>query len=722
MARSGQGRRGTTGIGQLALLLCCIPFAGAAPHQEAAPPTSAAKVATGKAALVVGVDRYEQDGAAGRGLRNLHGCVNDAHRVRQLLMERFRFAADDILLLLDEEATHERIVQAFDEWLIRRAGPETEAVFWYSGHGSRAPDASGLEAFGMDSTLVAYDSRHPAHPGGVDIVDDELYSLLSTLCQRTTRVTVVTDCCHSGGSTRGPAAPSPRSVAPRTTPITFADVESIWPAGIPFVDDGDVARLQPLRYVHIAACAPDELADEHWITGPDGTEQAHGALTFFLLQGLEALPPHSSWERLVADVALRVAQSYGQRVQLEGEREREVFSADFAAPLPGFEALLGAAGEIMVRAGTFHMLREGSILRVQDLAGKALGQARIDRAGTVKSRASWLGEAPPVSGGARAVRAVETERPRGDPPLVVFVGPGDLEDALAAGLASAESPQVRVVREPTPDVEYQLFRPVPDQLQLWTCPDALPIWAASDLPDAGRLERLLSELLEKLAAEVRFKALMSLANEPGDLKVKVELVAPTEDELSRRKDQGSRGEQRQPAMITKRSTRGLACESEGALTVVCSGDAAVASVAKIRITLEPLRWPTSPYHVSVLCISETRERHVLYPSRGARDNLLAPGKSLEVFIRVYVDPRWREARAQRDRYLVVVTADEADLSPWQGESSLVDVVRPVTRGQHRLPFLLEDAWCGAGTRGGSLATLNPDWGIQALDVLVTKGP
>jgi hypothetical protein len=89
-----------------------------------------------------------------------------------------------VLVLRDEEATHERVVRAFDEWLIRRAGPDTEVVFWYSGHGSRVPDASSSpasETDGLDSTLVLYDSRAVDPQGAYDLSDDALYSLLAAL-------------------------------------------------------------------------------------------------------------------------------------------------------------------------------------------------------------------------------------------------------------------------------------------------------------------------------------------------------------------------------------------------------------------------------------------------------------------------------------------------------------------------------------------------------------
>ncbi len=79
-------------------------------------------------------------------------------------------------------------------------------MFHYSGHGSRVIDLDHDTADGLNSTLVPVDSPlPPGYPnfGGTvqDIMGHTLFLLMSAL--KTENVTVVLDCCHAGGGTRG---------------------------------------------------------------------------------------------------------------------------------------------------------------------------------------------------------------------------------------------------------------------------------------------------------------------------------------------------------------------------------------------------------------------------------------------------------------------------------------------------------------------------------------
>src|SRR5258706_5657500 len=114
-------------------------------------------LAPARMALLVGVEHYAPGTPAS--VPTLGGCRADVLGVRDTLVARFGFAPEDVRVLLDEQATHEAIVRAWREWLIGRAGPETEVVFWYSGHGARIPDASGVkgaERGQTDNTILAY--------------------------------------------------------------------------------------------------------------------------------------------------------------------------------------------------------------------------------------------------------------------------------------------------------------------------------------------------------------------------------------------------------------------------------------------------------------------------------------------------------------------------------------------------------------------------------------
>ena len=151
-----------------------------------------------KLALLVGINAYQQ--AA------LQGCVNDVSLQQQLLIHRFGFNPQDILVVTDKQATHQGILTAFEEHLIKQAKPGDVVVYHFSGHGSRISDPDCDFTDCLNSTFVPIDGSLPTgfpNQGGVvqDIMGHTLFLLMEAL--QTENVSVILDSCHSGGGTRG---------------------------------------------------------------------------------------------------------------------------------------------------------------------------------------------------------------------------------------------------------------------------------------------------------------------------------------------------------------------------------------------------------------------------------------------------------------------------------------------------------------------------------------
>ena len=154
-----------------------------------------------KLALLVGINKYPP-------VQDLQGCVNDVELQRHLLIHRFGFNPKDIYTLIDEKATRQGILEAFEEHLIKQAKPEDVVVYHYSGHGSlvRDPDpiivSSSRDKSGLNGTFVPIDSELPSSQGGVvqDIMGHTLFLLMSAL--KSENVTAVLDSCYSGAATR----------------------------------------------------------------------------------------------------------------------------------------------------------------------------------------------------------------------------------------------------------------------------------------------------------------------------------------------------------------------------------------------------------------------------------------------------------------------------------------------------------------------------------------
>lgn len=160
-----------------------------------------AKSTNRKLALLIGINKYSS--------LPLDGCETDVELQRHLLIHRFGFNPKDIYTLIDEQATRENILAAFEEYLIKQAKPGHVVVFHFSGHGSSVydPDPIYLDEGRVSKTLVPIDSVLPVgypETGGTvtDITGHTLFLLRSAV--NTEHFTTVLDSCHSGGATRFP--------------------------------------------------------------------------------------------------------------------------------------------------------------------------------------------------------------------------------------------------------------------------------------------------------------------------------------------------------------------------------------------------------------------------------------------------------------------------------------------------------------------------------------
>jgi Caspase domain/Domain of unknown function (DUF4384) len=155
-------------------------------------------------ALLVGVENYRQ-----ARVPPTPGCVKDALDTAEFIKRNHNFAAADIRVLIDAQATSDNIVRQFREWLIEGTKPGDRVFFLYAGHGSQLPDDNGDEADdGMDETLAPYDVNPSTGEG--EIRDDIFDQLIAQLSGR--RAVLLFDSCHSGTISRDLSAPAVRKV------------------------------------------------------------------------------------------------------------------------------------------------------------------------------------------------------------------------------------------------------------------------------------------------------------------------------------------------------------------------------------------------------------------------------------------------------------------------------------------------------------------------------
>ena len=114
------------------------------------PPVQAAN----KWAVVIGIADYKGTGS------DLWHPDEDAAEMASALINNYGFASDHIKILKNSKATASAILSAIN-WLAANEDSNSTVVFFYSGHGFRAPDSEGwdsdLESDGYDEGIVSYD-------------------------------------------------------------------------------------------------------------------------------------------------------------------------------------------------------------------------------------------------------------------------------------------------------------------------------------------------------------------------------------------------------------------------------------------------------------------------------------------------------------------------------------------------------------------------------------
>ncbi|MDD5628091.1 MAG: caspase family protein [Elusimicrobia bacterium] len=145
-------------------------------------------------AVVIGVGGYSS------GLQRSDYAAQDAVAMRDLLVTRLGFPADNVALLVDDHATLADFSKYLDAWMKNRVPQDGRVIVYFAGRGMREP-ASG-EAF-----LLSNDSD-PAYPEETAYPLRTLLARLEELPARTS--TLILDACFCGTGPRSAQAPGVR--------------------------------------------------------------------------------------------------------------------------------------------------------------------------------------------------------------------------------------------------------------------------------------------------------------------------------------------------------------------------------------------------------------------------------------------------------------------------------------------------------------------------------
>lgn len=366
-------QRVTTGLLTSSLIVGILVGAPAKAPDEHAPYDAAiSPAASEKFVLQVGINEYSH-------FDDLDGCVQDILDLKQLLRgkdplarDKYDFPEKSFVTLLNQQASHTAIVNAFKTHLIANAKKERElkhpdaiVVFQYSGHGSQIMDVpGGEEADKWDETLVPFDSNHKTGKN-TDITDDEIDELFKELSLYTSNIAFILDSCHSGSGTRGDPPAKARKADPDLRRPEPRRVTGAIGRGQKSPDAETTDMLPPgEKYVTISSSRADERSYERiQVKGRDS--KTNGLMTYYLLEALRQAKPETTYREVMDHVSKKVtAENRSQHPQVEGDLRRPVLAgaANREDPFIPIESVEG--NTLTLKAGEVHGVTEGTVISI----------------------------------------------------------------------------------------------------------------------------------------------------------------------------------------------------------------------------------------------------------------------------------------------------------------------------------------------------------------------
>ena len=155
--------------------------------------------AQNKYAILVGInDYYEIKGVKSE--VSLHGSVNDANSIRDLLLHKFGFKSKNIDTLYNAKATRDNIIKALNKKL-KQCKAGDAMVFYYSGHGVylyNEQEQSDSVKKGMNQAMLTSDLYNYNDHLKCFLRDFTLKKYFNLFIDKKIVLTSIFDCCFSG--------------------------------------------------------------------------------------------------------------------------------------------------------------------------------------------------------------------------------------------------------------------------------------------------------------------------------------------------------------------------------------------------------------------------------------------------------------------------------------------------------------------------------------------
>jgi hypothetical protein len=488
-------------------------------------------------ALLIGVDFYFEHALPdGSYFPSLGGCVRDIRHVEAYLTDpaRMNLPRENLLMLTATDTRGDLPAEPPEQWptydnmvaklkaLSEMAKAGDQVYIQYSGHGGRAttlyPDLKGDT--GVDEALVPLDIGDPQ---ARYLRDVEMHYLFTEMVRKGLRLTVVFDCCNSGGATRGAGGARTRGIsAIDTTPrpgeslvASYDRLTAAWQAStggrMRATKPASGWLLEPRGYTFIAACRASESAFEYPFNGTEN----NGALTYWMLDTLRQNGPGLTYTTLHERVLAKVHGQFEQQTpMLQGEGNRPFFGSDssrafgegeevappYAVPVLQVDT---PSRRVRVNAGEVHGITPGSQFAIYPFGAPELTSAEhrlaLVEASQVNDVDSWATIVTQSNEGTLEVGAhavlLQSANLRTRREIALVVEDAALKQQLEQAIAAQGKGFVAVATGKRTD--FQVATNPGGEFELWDAAGApLPNLRPSirtDAPDA--LDRLVARLV-----------------------------------------------------------------------------------------------------------------------------------------------------------------------------------------------------------------------------------
>jgi hypothetical protein len=309
-----------------------------------------------------------------RVLPQLEGPVADVYAMRDLLVNSYDFKKpsadlserdnDDIQILINENATAERILTLLKTHLIDKAKPGDISVFYFAGHGSRIRNELSEKPGHLDVTIVPAD-----YAMGVPAIRDKELARIYRQVPDGVSLTVIQDNCYSGGGARG-AMPSLHSRDLPDDPRKVSDPP----------DERNGKRLpypdqQKNPVLILAASQADQVALEMHMGDDVGYR---GVFTYALVKTLQNSVTHERVDEIFRKLRANMGMDKQEPVVSgQGRLDKDLFGQK-AIPASSVYAIVRSHTDRIVEldGGIANSIREGCMLK-KDWADSGHAAIRI---------------------------------------------------------------------------------------------------------------------------------------------------------------------------------------------------------------------------------------------------------------------------------------------------------------------------------------------------------